>query len=263
MTIETTINNELLNVYSWLCANKLSLNIEKSNFIIFHAIQKRVHEIFININNKYLKQEHHLKYLGLMIDSHLNWKPHISYISNKIKRSIGIISKARHYINSEILTSLYYSLIYPYLMYGLAFGAILINMFLFLCSFYKKKQLGKLMTFSYYNDHTNPLFLKLKILRLEDLVYLHTALFMFDFHSGNLPATFQHFFQPVNQRHNYNAILAAKSTYYLPKARTNYGLLNIKYVGVNIWNSVDEILKNLSRDKFIKSIRDKFLLSYC
>ena len=41
LALETTINNELLNVYSWLCANKLSLNIEKTNFIIFHTYQKK------------------------------------------------------------------------------------------------------------------------------------------------------------------------------------------------------------------------------
>ena len=111
LTLEATINNELLNVYSWLCANKLSLNIQKSNFIIFHTIQKKVHEVSIAINDKPIKQDKQLKYLGVMIDSHMNWKAHISYICNKIKRSIGIISKARHYINLETLTSLHYSLI--------------------------------------------------------------------------------------------------------------------------------------------------------
>jgi hypothetical protein len=85
---------------------------------------------------------------------------------------------------------------------------------------------------------------------------------MFDFHSGNLPATFEHYFQPVNQRHNYNTILAAQFSYCLPQARTNNGLFNIQYAGPKIWNSVDENVKSISRVNFIKSIRENVLQSY-
>ena len=261
LTLEATINNELLNVYSWLCANKLSLNIEKSNFIIFHTIQKKVHEVSIAINDKPIKQEKQLKYLGVMIDSHMNWKAHISYICNKIKRSIGIISKARHYINLETLTSLYYSLIYPYLIYGIviwghAYKSVLTPLFIL------QKKAIRLMTFSHYYNHSTPLFLRLRILKLEDLVYLHTSLFMYDFHENNLPSIFNNFFVSVKQRHSYNTRLASKSSYSLPKVRTNYGLLNIKFVGAKIWNSIDESLKKLSRDNFIKSLYANVLKTY-
>ena len=56
-----------------------------------------------------------------MIDSHLNWKSHdqVCYISKKIKRNIGILSKIRHYVNLKTLTNPYYSLIYPFLIYGI------------------------------------------------------------------------------------------------------------------------------------------------
>jgi len=68
---------------------------------------------------------------------------------------------------------------------------------------------------------------------------------MFDFHSGNLPSIFKGYFVQVNQRHNYNTRLASRSSYTLPKPRTNYGLFNIKYVGSKIWNSIDEKVKCL------------------
>ena len=103
------------------------------------------------------------------------------------------------------------------------------------------------MTFSPYYDHSTPLFFRLKILKLEDLVYLHTSLFMYDFHENNLPSIVNHYFVPVKQRYPYNTRLASKSSYSLPKARTNYGLLSIKFVGTKIWNSVDESLKKLRR----------------
>ena len=84
--LETTVNNELQEVFSWLCANKLSLNIEKSNYVIFRTPQKLVnYSINLMINNQTLTHGNSIKYLGIMIDSHLNWKSQVNYISKKIK----------------------------------------------------------------------------------------------------------------------------------------------------------------------------------
>ena len=124
--LETTVNNELQEVFSWLCANKLSLNIEKSNYVIFRTPQKLVnYSINLMINNQTLTHGNSIKYLGIMIDSHLNWKSQVNYISKKIKRNIGISSKLRHYVNLKTLANLFYSLIYPFLIYGItAWGTL-------------------------------------------------------------------------------------------------------------------------------------------
>ena len=71
------------------------------------------------INDTHLKDEQSIKYLGIMIDTNLNWKPKIHHIVKKIKRSIGLLLKIRHYVMEKLLVSLYYSLIYPYLTYGI------------------------------------------------------------------------------------------------------------------------------------------------
>ena len=69
--------------------------------------------------------ENSIKYLGIMIDSRLNWKSQVNYISKKIKRNIGILSKLRHYVKT--LTNLFYSLIYPFLIYGITAWGTLTN----------------------------------------------------------------------------------------------------------------------------------------
>ena len=120
ISLESTINNELANIYSWLFANILSLNIDKSNFVIFCPSQKKVsYNLQVCINREILKQETKIKYLGVMIDNHLSWKSHMAHICSKVKRSISIICKARHYVNLNILLNLYYALVYPYLIYGI------------------------------------------------------------------------------------------------------------------------------------------------
>ena len=76
LNLEKTINNELCKVHALLCANRLSLNIDKSNFVIFHPPQKNVQGLKLNlkINDQQLNRKFFIKYLGIMIDSNLNWK---------------------------------------------------------------------------------------------------------------------------------------------------------------------------------------------
>jgi hypothetical protein len=214
--VESCINSEIKYVSTWLCANKLSLNIEKSSFVIFHPIQKKIGDSFrVILNNESLKREYKTKYLGVVIDCHLNWRDHVSHVSKKIKCNIGAISKVCHFVNLEILKSLYYALVYPYLTWGNTCHTTLNPLFIL------QKKIVRLITFSDYNDHTNSLFLKLKIIKMYDLVHLVTAMFMYDFHYGILPTSFDTFFLDI--KHSHDTRLASGSSYSIPKIRTNYG----------------------------------------
>jgi hypothetical protein len=104
------------------------------------------------------------------------------------------------------------------------------------------------MTFSSYYEHGNPLFIKLEILKLHDLVIYHNALFMYDFHIDNLPDTFN-----TNHTHNYNTRLASRSSHSLPRIRTNYGKFSIRYSGSKLWNHVDDETKKLKPSQFKKN----------
>ena len=101
------------------------------------------------------------------------------------------------------------------------------------------------MTIADFKEHTNPIFIDLKILKFHDIVWLQSAIFMHDFHHGNLPVAFNQFFLLVNKRHGYNTRSASKLNYSLTHVRTNYRKFSIKFVGVKGWNSLDEDLKNL------------------
>ena len=112
-TLELTVNNELEKVSEWLNANKLTLNVKKSNYVIFRPRQKRIPFIpQIKIFNPtlntrvILEMKDFVKYLGIMIDSELSWKHHNDFICHKISRSVGIIAKMRHYIPRHLLLNL-------------------------------------------------------------------------------------------------------------------------------------------------------------
>jgi hypothetical protein len=110
------------------------------------------------------------------------------------------------------------------------------------------------MTFSSFRAHSTPLFKHCEILKFVDLIYYQNALFMFDFHVGNLPAVFDNFFQNVSEVHNYNTRSSTKMFLYIPKIRTDYGRFNLRYCGSLIWNSIDSKLKSLSNYKNLKTL---------
>ena len=73
---------------------------------------------------------------------------------------------------------------------------------------------------------------------------------------------FVSFFTPINKVHKYNTRLSSKMSYSLPKARTNYGIFNIRFQGVKVWNSLDESTKLLSPPQFKKKLKLDFIDNY-
>ena len=112
-----------MKIMDWLKANKLSLNIAKTNYILFHPKQKStISNTTITLDNVSVKRVEETKFLGVLVDQHLSWKSHISYVAKKISKTIGIISKSRFYLSRKSLLSLYYTLVYPYLITVILYG---------------------------------------------------------------------------------------------------------------------------------------------
>ena len=86
-TLIEELNEELQKITTWFHTNKLSLNIKKSNFIIFLSKGKKKYNtdnVKININGNEIKQVNFTKFLGIYIDEHLSWAHHIDYLSKKL-----------------------------------------------------------------------------------------------------------------------------------------------------------------------------------
>ena len=106
-----TVSTELGKLHSWFQVNKLSLNIAKTNFMIFGNKQCEDNH-GMNIERVYVT-----KFLGVHIDSHLNWCEHITHIKSKISKKVSIIRRVKHLLINSALYSLYSTLVMPYLNY--------------------------------------------------------------------------------------------------------------------------------------------------
>ena len=144
-------------------------------------------------------------------------KNQVSYIVKKIKRNVGIISKLHYYVNLDILVKLYYTLVYAFLTYGLISWR---NTYPSTVQpqFNLQKRAIRIIKFHNFIERSSPIFKRLNIIKLSDLVFLNIAVFMYKFHNIYLPSVFDTFFYQVN-RHNYNTRSAPNMSYTLPKVR--------------------------------------------
>ena len=118
-TLQNTVNKELEKVANWLDANKLSLNINKTNYIAFrsHNTYADHNDMKIMLREQTVNKVNETKFLGITIDQFVSFKSHISNISNKLSKTIGILLKCRDVLNNSTLIQLYYSLAHPYISY--------------------------------------------------------------------------------------------------------------------------------------------------
>ena len=113
-----TMNIELKKILSWLNTNKLSLNINKTHYVIFKSKSKKlIIKNDLYINNVKVNAVNYSSFWGVILDSDMSWFHHIQYIKNKISKGLGIMSKARKVFKETTLQTLYDSLTYPYLSY--------------------------------------------------------------------------------------------------------------------------------------------------
>ena len=118
--LDTTrkMNTELSKIVVWLKANKLSLNANKTHYMLFTGRRKVSGTVEnILVDGHVIERVKNTKFVGVIIDEKFKWDHHIQYVRNKISKGIGILCKARQSFKLPTLQTLYYSLIYPYITY--------------------------------------------------------------------------------------------------------------------------------------------------
>ena len=255
------INRELSKVSSWFKCNKLSLNINKTNFMHFHTT--RTNETFlynINIDNLPLEQKKHVKFLGITIDNHLTWNQHICNISSSIAKGIGVLYKVKDLLLEQSLLMIYNTLILPYIHYcNIVWGNCCktkLDHILLL-----QKKAVRICSKAKYLSHTNILFNRLKVLKVHDINSLQIAIFMFKYNKEMLPPVFNGFFLYNNNIHSYPT--RACNNIHLRNPKILLAHKSLRHHGPDIWNSLpDSIKENSTLTSFIKAIKTIFLDQY-
>ena len=200
--VEFLINTELDKINEWLKLNKLSLNVNKSTYMIFKTARRinMINPLNIKIDNTYIDRVDEFNFLGISFNEQLNWQSHIKKNSNRCSRIIGILNKLKRLLPLNIKIMLYNTLILSHLNYGLtAWG--------YRCDRIKKlqKKAVRIICLSKCNAHTDPLFKSLNLLKVEHILKLQELKLYHKFSNNKLPVYLQNL--PLDQNnsiHNFN-----------------------------------------------------------
>ena len=216
------INQEIKIIYSWVKANKLSLNIDKTNFMLFTPKRFSRSMDVLLIDGKRIMEVSETKFLGVIIDNKLNWKPHIRYVCTKVAKGIGIILKARKVFNHETLSTLYYTFVYPYLNYcihvwGRAYNTHLKD----LCVLQNKTI--RIINGIPPRTNVDHLYIQQNILSVNRLYYYNIGIFMYKFSNSMLPEMFDSFFSRIEDTHSYHTRQSSAKHLYVNFRSTSRG----------------------------------------
>ena len=252
--IADVLDQELADISRWLKINKLSLNIKKTQYMVFTRSKKKQDDISLTIDGEPISKTSVSKFLGVYIDDKLNWKHHLGYISRKVAKGIGILIKARQYLTKASLVQLYYSFIYPYINYcNHIWGNTCISRLYRLVVLQKKAV--RIISNAKAREHTDPLFYKLKLLKVPDINKYVTGCFMYRYILGKVPEVFEDYF--VNNADVHNYYTRQMRYLHVPKVRTDLGKTGIRYRGVSIWNEIlnQQIEINVTEYTFKRNLK--------
>ena len=215
----------------------------------------------LQIGNDEIKRKTKIKFLGMTIDDKLEWTDHVRHVRNKISSGIYAINKVKHFMNRKHLLTLYYSLIYPYLDYGISLWGSTSQTNKHKV-FVMQKKAVRIISGAKYNDHTNPLFTKLKILKLEDIHELQIAKYMYALNNGTLPKALINMFTMNNEIHTHNT----RNRYnpHVTTRRTIATSKTIRHKGPVVWYTIPNHIKKDKRTlkSFTRKLRSAMLVKY-
>ena len=241
------ICGELSKLNKWFAVNKLSLNVEKTNFIEFmnHKVKD---EFIIKIGDKMIQRVFKTKFLGVIIDDKLNWKEHIKYISAKLSKTTAILFKSKMVLDKYSLRTLYCSLFLPYINYcseiwGNTYKTNLRSILLL-----QKRAVRIIENVNRFHN-THSLFLKLKVMKFYDLIEYKTAIIMYKAKNEVLPENIQKLFK-IEKHPNYNTRQVGQ--FLVKRHITSLKCMCISICGVKLWNSLEMSIKNCKNEFLFK-----------
>ena len=256
---EQNINLELEKVNTWLKVNKLSLNVKKTKFMIFHKLNKRFDAPQLMLNNIQLNKCDSFNFLGLHITQHLTWTEHVRHISSRISRTAGQLNHLKHILPSKILITLYNTLILPHFNYCiLTWGSQHQSI-----SKLQKKCI-RIVGNSHYCSHTEPILKNNNLLRIEDIYKLQQLSFYFKLKNGTLPPYFSTFPTTLNHEiHQHNT----RRKYIFPiRANHTFTKNSLRYKIVDLVNTtpciITDKIRTHSLHGFITYTKAHFINSY-
>ena len=251
------VNRSLKRINSWFLANRLSLNLVKSEAMVFS--RKTIYFPLppVKILENPIPFNFSVKFLGVLLDFKLNWKSHLQHIRNKLSRACGILYQIRNKITLKISIIIYNTLALPYINYcNIVWASCSSSHLQPLISIQKK--IVRIISKSRRLEHSTPIFKQLKLLKLADINFLNAATFVYKSINRSICSPI-HFSERTVRQYN----LRQTEPLNVPFSRSSQSKRFIHIRGATIWNSLPLHVRSARTIvSFKKKIKYNFINSY-
>ena len=241
--LEHTLNTELIHVSNWLIANKLSLNVGKSNVLLFRRSNKQPPPpINITINGLPVDEKEHAKYLGIIIDNKLTFKKHIDHVKSRLVKGCAILTMVRHYVPKQILINTYNAHIQPHIDYGLPVWGYTHKTHTLPVERQQRKAVRIMNFMKKRDDDPYPLFKPNHLLRFDESLKLSSAKLLWKADNHLLPPTVNSIFNKSRK----------DNSFHVPYRRINLTQHCISYQGTQVWNRIPLRIRSANTINFLQ-----------
>ena len=249
-SLQLKVNSDLRSLHKWITANKISLNEGKTELIFFRK-SGPVPTLKIKLHGKRLLPTKIVKYLGVYLDEYLSGEAHCKELVKKLNRGNGMLAKARHYVPHLELKNIYHAIFSSHLVYGAqVWSAKLLSVNEKV--FRLQKRAMRIMTFSDFKAHSEPLFKELSILKFQHHIDVTNCIFVYDFLHNNLPPAYINTFTRLDETDTCLTRQASTGQLFIPSFNTTtFGLKCINKRCINSWNNISREINKINKQKYV------------
>ena len=257
-----TAKEIMIKIEEWFSCNKLTLNVDKTCFVIFKSSRWKNVNIpdSIHFNNKTINRVTCVKYLGLLLDEKLDWKNHVNEVCNGLKRFFPTFYNIRSYVNLTHARTIYYAMLYSKIKYAIPVYGLASQESMNKIQVLQNKLL-KVLTKKNYRYSTNQLHNDFEILKVNDITNQEILTFVHSYINNKLPSIFDEYF---THRFSMEMYIASerKIRFIIPRHQTNIGADSLNVKGAQLFNFLKLVIKPNVSSKVFKKAFKKSILEY-
>lgn len=238
--LEQKLNQSVQDMGKWLDKNNLYLNATKTKYIQFRNRKMEKYALTATYKNILIEETSTISFLGVILDEHCTWVPHVQNVCTKISRFIYVLYRIRKIADKNIALLAYYGYVESVLRYGLVIWG---NSTEISKLFIIQKRCIRAIEGAAPLDSCKPLFKNLNILTLSCLYIYECACFVKKF-----------YWEFKTAREVYNFSRRYSNKLFLPPCKTALFNKNCSQMIVKIYNKLPESYKSLPLTKFKKAV---------
>ncbi len=262
----SNMKNDIASLIEWFQANKLSLNLSKTNYMLFTPPRLQLVDQYdsdlcnLDFGSDIIVEVPSFKFLGIHLDSQLSWTAQFNHLRSKLSSSNYALNSVKKILPIDCMKLVYYSTFQSHLNYGLLlWGPSMAKKFKDRLVILQKKAIRRVCNET-YNAHTEPLFKETGILKLLDSIDLEINKFIYSYCNDLLPIPLMSIF--TNSDNHGHKTRKSKD----PKTvRYNYDSLKKSFIheGPSQWSKLNKHIKDAPSIKsFTSQYKKKVLDSY-